>query len=72
MLTPIGHKLLFGVVTITIEDNGEGIAPTPSKQNHYGLIIMRERALSLNGECEIIPRAQGGTKVQVTFSLPVT
>lgn len=61
-----------GVVTITIEDNGEGIAPTPSKQNHYGLIIMRERALSLNGECEIIPRAQGGTKVQVTFSLPVT
>lgn len=60
-----------GIVTISIEDNGEGIGPTPDKQNHYGLIIMRERALSLNGKCDIIPRAQGGTIVKVTFSLPV-
>ncbi|ELX8379104.1 nitrate/nitrite two-component system sensor histidine kinase NarX [Providencia vermicola] len=60
-----------GIVTISIEDNGEGIGPIPDKQNHYGLIIMRERALSLNGKCDIIPRAQGGTIVKVTFSLPV-
>ncbi|WP_368884841.1 nitrate/nitrite two-component system sensor histidine kinase NarX [Providencia vermicola] len=60
-----------GIVTISIEDNGEGIGPTPDKQNHYGLIIMRERALSLNGKCDIIPRPQGGTIVKVTFSLPV-
>ncbi|MDV5227486.1 MULTISPECIES: nitrate/nitrite two-component system sensor histidine kinase NarX [Providencia] len=59
-------------VTIIIEDNGEGIGSTPEKQNHYGLIIMRERALSLNGECNIIPREQGGTKVEVTFSLAIT
>ncbi|EKT55344.1 nitrate/nitrite two-component system sensor histidine kinase NarX [Providencia burhodogranariea] len=60
-----------GVITITIEDNGEGIGPSPDKQNHYGLIIMRERALSLNGTFEIIPRSQGGTEVKITFSQSV-
>ncbi|MCW2256420.1 two-component system nitrate/nitrite sensor histidine kinase NarX [Providencia alcalifaciens] len=60
-----------GIVTITIEDNGEGIGLSPEKQNHYGLIIMRERALSLNGTYDITPRAQGGTEVKVTFSHPV-
>lgn len=60
-----------GIITVTIEDNGEGIGLAPDKLNHYGLIIMRERALSLNGQCDIIPRANGGTVVKVTFSLPI-
>ncbi|WP_265498248.1 nitrate/nitrite two-component system sensor histidine kinase NarX [Providencia rustigianii] len=58
-----------GIVTITIDDNGRGIDDNPNKINHYGLIIMRERALSLNGECYITPRVQGGTEVKVTFPL---
>ncbi len=58
-----------GIVTITISDNGEGIETRPDKLNHYGLIIMRERALSLNGQCYIMPRSQGGTEVKVTFPL---
>ncbi|UBX49270.1 nitrate/nitrite two-component system sensor histidine kinase NarX [Providencia alcalifaciens] len=59
------------VITITIEDNGDGIQPQPTKNNHYGLIIMRERALNLNGEYQIAPRVQGGTTVSVTFPLAV-
>ncbi|MEQ5111579.1 nitrate/nitrite two-component system sensor histidine kinase NarX [Providencia vermicola] len=59
------------VITVTIEDNGDGIQPQPTKNNHYGLIIMRERALSLNGEYQIAPRVQGGTTVSVTFPLAV-
>ncbi|QLQ98058.1 nitrate/nitrite two-component system sensor histidine kinase NarX [Providencia alcalifaciens] len=58
-----------GTVTITIDDNGSGIDDNPNKLNHYGLIIMRERALSLNGECYITQRAEGGTEVKVTFPL---
>ncbi|HGF6562333.1 nitrate/nitrite two-component system sensor histidine kinase NarX [Providencia sp. PROV188] len=58
-----------GTVTITIDDNGNGIDDNPNKLNHYGLIIMRERALSLNGECYITQRAGGGTEVKVTFPL---
>ncbi|MGG4607513.1 nitrate/nitrite two-component system sensor histidine kinase NarX [Providencia sp. Me31A] len=60
-----------GVITVTIEDNGEGIQPQPIKNNHYGLIIMRERALSLNGEYQVTSHAQGGTTVSVTFPLAV-
>lgn len=59
-----------GVVTITINDDGAGIDSNPDKLNHYGLIIMRERALSLNGQCYINPRVNGGTEVKVTFPLP--
>lgn len=58
-----------GTVTVTIDDNGNGIDDNPNKLNHYGLIIMRERALSLNGECYITQRAEGGTEVKVTFPL---
>lgn len=58
-----------GIVTITITDDGTGITSNTDKLNHYGLIIMRERALSLNGNCCITPRPQGGTEVKVTFPL---
>ncbi|HHE6471033.1 TPA: nitrate/nitrite two-component system sensor histidine kinase NarX [Providencia rettgeri] len=58
-----------GIVTITITDDGTGITSNTDKLNHYGLIIMRERALSLNGNCCITPRPQGGTEVRVTFPL---
>ncbi|MEJ3976223.1 nitrate/nitrite two-component system sensor histidine kinase NarX [Providencia rettgeri] len=58
-----------GIVTITIIDDGAGITSNTDKLNHYGLIIMRERALSLNGNCCITPRPQGGTEVKVTFPL---
>ena len=58
-----------GIVTIIINDDGTGIDTSPDKLNHYGLIIMRERALTLNGQCYITPRDLGGTEVKVTFPL---
>jgi len=37
------------------------------RPDHYGLIIMRDRAKSLHGRCEILPRSGGGTEVRVVF-----
>ncbi|EMT6577916.1 TPA: nitrate/nitrite two-component system sensor histidine kinase NarX [Providencia rettgeri] len=65
----VSLKQYDGIVTITITDDGAGITSNTDKLNHYGLIIMRERALSLNGNCYITPRLQGGTEVKVTFPL---
>lgn len=61
-----------GMVELKINDNGEGISPDPEKLNHYGLIIMRERANSLNGSYTIKVREQGGTQVFVKFPLITT
>ncbi|QEZ90969.1 nitrate/nitrite two-component system sensor histidine kinase NarX [Proteus sp. CD3] len=61
-----------GMVELKINDNGEGISPEPEKLNHYGLIIMRERANSLNGSYTIKVREQGGTQVFVKFPLITT
>lgn len=65
----VSLELRGGIVNITITDDGTGITSNTDKLNHYGLIIMRERALSLNGNCSITPRIQGGTEVKVTFPL---
>ena len=54
-------------VRITIWDNGCGIAGSGERSNHYGLIIMRDRAQSLKGDCQVRPRSGGGTEVVVNF-----
>ncbi|MGX8942719.1 ATP-binding protein [Symbiopectobacterium sp. Eva_TO] len=51
-------------IELTVRDNG--IVQDSQRANHYGLIIMRDRAHSLHGECTIA-RHQGGTQVKVTF-----
>ena len=68
----VSLSLHEGTVELRINDNGEGIAPNPEKLNHYGLIIMRERAHSLNGSYTIKVREQGGTQVFVKFPLITT
>ncbi|MGV1017271.1 MAG: histidine kinase [Fluviibacter phosphoraccumulans] len=55
------------VVVISITDNGIGIGDTQSPENHYGLIIMEDRAQSLDGVITIRNRDQGGTEVLLTF-----
>ncbi|HCM62767.1 MAG TPA: nitrate/nitrite two-component system sensor histidine kinase NarX [Morganella sp. (in: Bacteria)] len=55
------------MIYIRVEDNGEGIPENPEKNNHYGLSIMRERAATLQGTCQITPREQGGTQVLISF-----
>lgn len=54
-------------VCVTIWDNGCGIAGSGERSNHYGLIIMRDRAQSLKGDCQVRPRPGGGTEVVVNF-----
>ncbi len=56
-----------GQVRLIIWDNGCGITGNGERSNHYGLIIMRDRAHSLKGSCQVRPRDGGGTEVIVDF-----
>jgi len=54
-------------VRLVIADNGCGVPENAERTNHYGLIIMRDRAQSLRGDCQVRRRESGGTEVVVTF-----
>ncbi|MGW1442911.1 nitrate/nitrite two-component system sensor histidine kinase NarX [Serratia rhizosphaerae] len=56
-----------GEVTLTVSDNGCGLPPNSERPDHYGLIIMRDRAKNLHGRCEIVSGDAGGTTVSVVF-----
>ena len=57
-----------GQVCIVVEDDGEGIGPTPVVEpHHYGLTIMAERARGLGGALEIGEGGNGGARVTVRF-----
>lgn len=38
-------------VKLTVQDNGCGVPENAERSNHYGMIIMRDRAQSLRGDC---------------------
>jgi two-component system nitrate/nitrite sensor histidine kinase NarX len=54
-------------VHLAVEDNGVGIPQAAEKLNHYGLAIMQERSKHLDGNIQIIARAEGGTGVYFRF-----
>jgi Signal transduction histidine kinase, nitrate/nitrite-specific len=54
-------------VKLIVADNGCGVPVHAERSNHYGLIIMRDRAQSLRGDCQVRRRDSGGTEVVVTF-----
>lgn len=54
-----------------VDDNGAGIASNDPVEGHYGLEIMRERALRIGGEVNVISLDGQGTRVQLIFSAPV-
>ncbi|MEI7347610.1 nitrate/nitrite two-component system sensor histidine kinase NarX [Dickeya chrysanthemi] len=56
-----------GYIELRVCDNGIGISDNHRRTNHYGLIIMRDRARSLHGDCTIQRLASGGTEVCVRF-----
>jgi signal transduction histidine kinase len=59
-----------GEVTLLISDNGCGFdTESPALKGRYGLLGMRERALSLGGTLRISSEVGGGT--QVFLSIPV-
>ena len=55
-------------VTLSVTDNGCGLPSNGARPNHYGLIIMRDRAHTLKGNCQIQSRPEGGTEVCITFT----
>ena len=67
--TACGVSALFceNQVTLTVWDNGRGISDNAERQNHYGMIIMRDRAQSLQGDCLVRTRLNGGTEIIVSF-----
>lgn len=63
-----------GQILMQVDDNGQGLPANIERQNHYGLIIMQDRAKSLHGECSVTRRVNGGTNVTVRFrpdALPI-
>jgi signal transduction histidine kinase len=52
------------IASLRIEDDGVGSART--RDDHYGLHIMRERAQRIGAEVTICDRPRGGTSVMVT------
>lgn len=56
------------LLDVTVEDDGLGVVHGEAEAGHYGLGIMRQRALSLRGECSVAPRAGGGTRVHLRFA----
>lgn len=56
-----------GDIIMSICDDGAGISENAEQQNHYGLIIMQDRASTLHGQCRVARRPDGGTEVTVRF-----
>lgn len=57
-----------GIVTVTVEDDGAGIASDSSSSGDggaggFGLIGMRERVALIGGELKVGPGSSGGTRV---------
>lgn len=55
-------------VTVSIRDNGVGFPEDQDTTNHYGLVIMQDRAATLDGELKVSNLVRGGVHVQVTFT----
>jgi two-component system nitrate/nitrite sensor histidine kinase NarX len=57
------------LVEVTVEDDGVGIATLESPRQHFGLLIMRDRAQMVGGTLDIARRLQGGTSVRLRFRI---
>jgi len=56
-----------GLIQIEISDNGCGLPSILSKEGHFGLNIMKERAKSLNASLKLSNNEPHGTKVLLNF-----
>lgn len=54
-------------VKVLIRDNGKGLPEGGQPINHYGLIIMQDRARTLGGQVIVQNRENGGVEVILTF-----
>ncbi|MEN3754077.1 histidine kinase [Mangrovibacter sp. SLW1] len=56
-----------GWVQLTLFDNGSGIPESMSDNSHYGILIMRDRAQSLNATFSLQSPSSGGTEITIHF-----
>lgn len=61
------EQVTDGSITVTIDDDGIGLAPKTAEAHHYGMAIMQERALTLRGTLQAQTRAVGGARVSLRF-----
>lgn len=54
-------------VKVTITDNGVGLPGGDQPAQHYGLIIMQDRARTLGGKLTVKNRDTGGVEVKLSF-----
>ena len=54
-------------VRVTVDDDGVGFDDATRSPHRYGIVIMRDRAQSLAGTLDLVPRPGGGTRVEVDF-----
>jgi len=55
-------------IELHITDNGCGFKNQEKKTNHYGMVIMQERANSLDGKVKFTDNEKGGASVQLFFT----
>ncbi len=55
-------------VRIRIEDNGKGICAEQARQDSFGMKIMQERAQRIHASLFILPRPQGGTRIDLVIA----
>ncbi len=62
-------KVLFRTpqVQVTVRDNGKGLPEGDAPSQHYGLVIMQDRARTLGGKVEVRNHDQGGAEVVLSF-----
>lgn len=54
-------------VSVAIRDNGVGLPHNNETTNHYGLVIMQDRAATLNGKLTVKNTEGGGVEVLLLF-----
>jgi two-component system nitrate/nitrite sensor histidine kinase NarX len=68
-LSRVGDEAGGRLIELTVEDDGIGIASLESPRQHFGLLIMRDRAQMVGGALQIGHRPQGGTLVRLQFRI---
>jgi two-component system, NarL family, nitrate/nitrite sensor histidine kinase NarX len=61
------YKDGFGVVRITVDDDGIGMHEPSSPDLHHGLVIIQQRAHNLGGDMRVRSSPEGGTRIRVSF-----
>ena len=54
-------------VEVAVEDDGRGFSEASSPDQHYGLIIMRDRAVTLGGKINLYNLRAGGVGLYLSF-----